>query len=84
MATGTVQMDGFPAFDIVMLKAITNGDVYQSKLSYVYGAQVTMRDAVYTHGTANTITTGISGSAITINTRGFVSGTADLIAYGRL
>ena len=77
---GTTIMDGFPAFEVVQIPAVSSGYVYKSKLSQPIGVQISMRDV--SGGTA-AISYALSGQSITMTTS-FTSGTADLLITGRL
>lgn len=80
----TTRFDGFPAFDRARLSGAADGDTYAIRLSSVENVQMTLRDASYTAGTANTLTYTLSGTTMTIVMKGYTAGTVDVLATGRL
>lgn len=80
---GTTVFEGYPAEEVVVIPGIVNGNTYTTRMSAPFACVATMRDATYAPGTANILTTAISGRVITFTIAGYTAGTADLIIKGR-
>ena len=80
---GTIVFEGYPAEEVVILPGIVDGNTYTTRMGAPFVCIAQMRDATHAGGTANVLTTAISGRVITFTVKGYTAGTVEAIIKGR-